>query len=150
MVRRTPGGVRVRTRRGYDWTPRFPLIVEAAPRLPATSCVLDSEGVILRSDGMSDFEALRSHRHDDEVQLLAFDLPELDGADLRRERLDQRKMIVAACCINCHVGIAVHSRCKLLRLVDLNGEHHATLGVANVHAASDEGFVLFDLKVECE
>jgi ATP-dependent DNA ligase len=74
--------VHVRTRRGHDWTPRFPQIVEAAVRLSAASLVLDGEGVILRSDGV-----LRSHRHDHEVQLPAFDLLELDGADLRTSGL---------------------------------------------------------------
>src|SRR5512147_351715 len=58
MVRQAPSGVRIRSRRGYDWTDRFPLIVEAASRLRATSFVLDGEGVILRSDGVSDFDAL--------------------------------------------------------------------------------------------
>jgi bifunctional non-homologous end joining protein LigD len=34
MVRRTTSGVRIRTRRGYDWTARYPLIVRSgcAPR----------------------------------------------------------------------------------------------------------------------
>jgi bifunctional non-homologous end joining protein LigD len=41
MVRRTANGVRIKTRRGSDWTDRFPLIVGAALRLPATSFVLD-------------------------------------------------------------------------------------------------------------
>jgi bifunctional non-homologous end joining protein LigD len=35
MVRRTADGVRIKTRRGYDWTDRFPLIIEAASRLCA-------------------------------------------------------------------------------------------------------------------
>ena len=47
MVRRTPSGIRIRTRRGHDWTDRFPLIVEAAGCIRATSFVLDGEGVIL-------------------------------------------------------------------------------------------------------
>ncbi len=39
MVRRTPQGVRIKTRRGYEWTDRFPLIVDAANRLaPRHSC----------------------------------------------------------------------------------------------------------------
>jgi len=42
MVRRTPGGVRIRTRQGYDWTERFPEIVDAASRLRAKSFVLDA------------------------------------------------------------------------------------------------------------
>jgi ATP-dependent DNA ligase len=95
MVRRTAEGVRIKTRRGYDWTDRFPLITEAAGRLRATSVVLDGEGVILRQDGVADFDRLRSRQHDGEVRLLGFDLPELDGTDLRREPLDRRKAALA-------------------------------------------------------
>jgi ATP-dependent DNA ligase len=40
MVRRTPDGVRIRTRRGYDWSDRFPWILEAAGKLRATSFVI--------------------------------------------------------------------------------------------------------------
>ncbi len=52
MVRRAPSGICIRTRRGYDWTDRFPLIVEAASQLRDTSLVLDGWGVILRPDGV--------------------------------------------------------------------------------------------------
>ena len=58
MVRRTPAGVRIRARNGCDWTDRFPLIVEAASKLNAASFVIDGEGVILRADGVSDFDRL--------------------------------------------------------------------------------------------
>jgi bifunctional non-homologous end joining protein LigD len=67
MVRRTPSGIRIRTRRGFDWTARFPLIVEAAGRLRATSFVLDGEGVILRPNGVNDFDALHDRRRDREA-----------------------------------------------------------------------------------
>jgi ATP-dependent DNA ligase len=67
MVRRTPNGIRIRTRNGFDWTDRFPLIVNAATKLRATSFVLDGEGVILRADGVADFDRLHSRRHDGEV-----------------------------------------------------------------------------------
>jgi len=73
LVRRTPAGVWIATRRGFDRTDRYPLIVDAAKRLRATSFVLDGEGVILRQDGVSDFDRLRSRRHDNEVQLLGFE-----------------------------------------------------------------------------
>src|ERR1051325_10085411 len=89
LVRRTWAGVRIRTRRGYDWTDRFPLIVEAASQLQVTSFVLDGEGVVLRPDGVSDFDALHGRRRDPEVQLLAFDLLELDGTDRRPEPLER-------------------------------------------------------------
>jgi bifunctional non-homologous end joining protein LigD len=32
MVRRDPVGIRLLTRSGYDWSPRYPLIVEAVNR----------------------------------------------------------------------------------------------------------------------
>jgi len=96
MVRRTADGVQIRTRRGYDWTDRYPLIVEAASRLHATSFVIDGEGVILRPDGVSDFDRLHSRHHDREVRLLGFDLLELDGADLRDEPLIHRKATLAS------------------------------------------------------
>ena len=62
MVRRSPGGVRIRTRRGYDWTDRYGWIVDAAAKLRATSFVIDGEGVALDGDGNSDFDRLHSRR----------------------------------------------------------------------------------------
>jgi ATP-dependent DNA ligase len=47
MVRKSSGDqVRIYTRRGADWTARFPAIVDAALRLKATSFYLDGEGVV--------------------------------------------------------------------------------------------------------
>jgi bifunctional non-homologous end joining protein LigD len=56
MVRRTPEGVRIKTRRGYDWTDRYPRIVKVAGALRATSFVIDGEGAILRPDGVTGWE----------------------------------------------------------------------------------------------
>jgi bifunctional non-homologous end joining protein LigD len=95
MVRRTPEGVRIRTRRGFDWTARYPQIVDAASRLRATSFVIDGEGVILGTNGVSDFDRLHSRQHDREVQVLSFDILELDGVDLRSKPLDRRKAVLA-------------------------------------------------------
>jgi hypothetical protein len=46
--------------------------------------VIDGEAVILGVDGISDFDALHSGKHNDEVQLCAFDVLAMDGDDLRR------------------------------------------------------------------
>ena len=46
-------------------------------------------------DGVSDFNALHSHRHDDEVQLYAFDILALDGEDLRGLPLSMSKTNLA-------------------------------------------------------
>ena len=77
------GGERVRliTRGGCDWTKRFPWIVEAALKNRQKRFVIDGEAVILGVDGVSDFDALHSGKHNDEVQLCAFDILALDGDD---------------------------------------------------------------------
>jgi ATP-dependent DNA ligase len=47
--------------------------------------------VILGVDGISDFNALHSGKHNDEVQFCAFDVLAMDGDDLRRLPLSMRK-----------------------------------------------------------
>ena len=91
MVRREGARVRLWTRGGYDWADRFPAIVEAASRLRTPSFLIDGEVVVCRDDGVSDFDALRSRRHDHEVTQIAFDLIELQGDDLRNQKLIDRK-----------------------------------------------------------
>jgi len=73
-VERDGDRVRLSTRGGYNWTNRYPWIVEAARKLRQKRFVLDGEAVVLSVDGVSDFDALRSGKHDDEVQLCAFDI----------------------------------------------------------------------------
>ena len=46
-------------------------------------------------DGVSDFDDLISRKHDDEVQLYAFDCLALDGDDLRGLPLSMRKTNLA-------------------------------------------------------
>ena len=43
MARRDPMGIRLLTRRGNDWSSRFPLIVEAVNHLRVRSCLIDGE-----------------------------------------------------------------------------------------------------------
>jgi len=83
--------VRLSTRGGYNWTDRFPWIVEAALKNRQKQFVIDGEAVILGVDGISDFNALHSGKHNEEVQLCAFDLLAMDGDDLRDLPLSMRK-----------------------------------------------------------
>ena len=46
IVQREGKRVRLLTRRGYDWSDRYPLIVEAALRLRKTSFVIDGDAVV--------------------------------------------------------------------------------------------------------
>jgi bifunctional non-homologous end joining protein LigD len=92
IVHREGKRVRLLTRRGYDWSDRYPLIVQAARRLRRTSFVIDGEAVVLGPDGISDFEGLHSGRCNEEVRLYAFDLLSDDGVDMREETLRIRKL----------------------------------------------------------
>jgi bifunctional non-homologous end joining protein LigD len=91
MVRRDGARVRCFTRNGHDWADRFPAIVDAARTIKAASFLIDGEAVICRHDGVSDFNALRSRRRDHDVTLIAFDLLQLAGEDLRDHRFIDRK-----------------------------------------------------------
>ena len=81
MVKRTGDTVRIFTRRGVDWTNRFPRIADAVRQLKISSIMLDGEGVVCDDRGLAVFDRLHSKAHDREVTLFAFDLLELDGED---------------------------------------------------------------------
>ena len=83
--------VRLITRGGYDWTKRFPWIVDATLKNWQRHFIIDGEAVILGLDGISHFDALHSGKHNDEVQLCSFDVLALDGDDLRSLPLSMRK-----------------------------------------------------------
>lgn len=83
--------VRLITRGGYNWADRYPWIVEAARKVRQQQFVLDGEAVVLGVDGLSDFNALHSRKHDHEVQFCAFDILAEGGDDLRKLPLHLRK-----------------------------------------------------------
>jgi bifunctional non-homologous end joining protein LigD len=93
------GVARALTRKGEDWSQRFPTLVAAAQALPATSALLDGEAVVLDAEGRSDFGLLQealSSKDPAAVRLEAFDLLYLNGYDLRAETLLQRKALLAS------------------------------------------------------
>jgi ATP-dependent DNA ligase len=87
--------VRLISRGGHDWARRFPLIVTAALKLRQEHFVIDGETVVLGLDGVSDFGALRSGRHDERAQFYAFDMLAGDGEDQRQLPLSLRKINLA-------------------------------------------------------
>lgn len=90
------GQVRAYSRSGLDWTDRYPVIVEAASRLKATSAILDGEMIVADAAGRSDFHALlRSIKSAPEaLTFVAFDLMHLDGEDLRSRPLTERRRLL--------------------------------------------------------
>jgi hypothetical protein len=63
--RRHGEAVRLFTRRGYDWTDRYPAIASAAAKLRARSFTLDGEAVVCGADGVAIFDALHRHSRED-------------------------------------------------------------------------------------
>jgi bifunctional non-homologous end joining protein LigD len=95
VVQKEADNVRRISRNGYDFTDRYPLIVDAIRSLPAKSCIVDGEGIVTDDKGLAVFDLIRGHRHRVEAELCAFDMLELDGEDLRRVRIEARKRTLA-------------------------------------------------------
>src|SRR5947207_10249852 len=91
LARRDSAGVRLITRNGNDFTSRFPLAVDAVTRLPAHSFLLDGEAIVTNDRGLAVFDLIRYQRQGDDAVLIAFDLIEFEGEDLRRNPIVQRK-----------------------------------------------------------
>jgi len=108
MVRRDGAGVRLLTRNGHDWSPRYPQICEAACALKVRSFLIDGEAVACDGDGMPVFDRLRYRRQDARVFLFAFDLLELNGQDLRRAPLEARKRQLATLLRNARFGLQLN------------------------------------------
>jgi ATP-dependent DNA ligase len=98
------------SRPGNDLTYRFPLIVETVARLHPRSCIIDGEAVACDDNGVPSFDRIRYRRHDASVFLYAFDLIELNGDDLRRDRLEIRKATLAKVLANTERGIWFNDR----------------------------------------
>jgi bifunctional non-homologous end joining protein LigD len=92
------GKVKLLTRRGLDWTRKFPAIAEAIATLPAKAALIDGELVVEGDDGVSSFSLLQQDLKDgrhDRMVLYAFDLLHLDGSDLKPQPLHARKQALA-------------------------------------------------------
>jgi len=88
------GKVRILSRSGRDWTEKFPNIARAAARLRVKNAWIDGEAVVLDARGRSHFQLMQNamaHPARSHFVYYAFDLPYLDGQDLRRVPLHQRK-----------------------------------------------------------
>jgi bifunctional non-homologous end joining protein LigD len=109
IVRRDGKVVRLFTRRGHDWTDRYPAIAAAAAKLRARSFTLDGEVVVCGSDGVAVFGALHRRRRATDAILYAFDLLELDGQDFRPLSLGKRKERLARLLAREPLGIAFNN-----------------------------------------
>lgn len=89
-------GGRIFTRSGLDWTKRFTAIAAAWARAGVDQAVVDGEIVVV-VDSRTDFGALQadlSAGRQDRLLFYAFDLLHLDGHDLRKVPLRERKRLL--------------------------------------------------------
>jgi ATP-dependent DNA ligase len=96
LLAKRGAAARLFTRGAYDWTNRYPRIAHALQRLRVESITIDGEAVWVGPGGIADFDKLHSRAVDDDVQLYAFDLLELNGTDMRGEPLERRRSLLEA------------------------------------------------------
>jgi bifunctional non-homologous end joining protein LigD len=92
QLRVEDGDARLKTRKGLDWTEKFQAIAKEASSLP--DALIDGEIVALDHNGAPDFSTLQAALSDgdtDNLIFYAFDLLFVDGEDIRRVPLAERK-----------------------------------------------------------
>jgi bifunctional non-homologous end joining protein LigD len=109
QLRVADGKARLRTRKGLDWTAKFPAIAKAATHLP--DCIMDGEVCALDHNGAPDFAALQAALSDGKTGALiffVFDLLFVEGEDLRPLPLIDRKAQLEALLKKARTGAALH------------------------------------------
>ena len=131
------GDVRLVSRNHNDLSPRYPELQDLPKFLKAKTAVLDGEVVVLDEQGRPSFSlmqqrtGIRAHgrqatpRHELPIFYYVFDILYLDGYDLRRVKLDDRKRALRQ----------VISDGDIVRFSD----HYAGRGVALFNAAKEKG-----------
>lgn len=91
----TGGHVRLISRHGLDWTTTFPEIVTAVQALALEDALIDGELVVMLPDGRTSFEAMQQAASNRSARralvYFAFDLIHLEGEQIHRLPLDERK-----------------------------------------------------------
>src|SRR5436305_958554 len=95
IARKDGERVRLWARTTSDYSHAFTRIRDAVAALPVNSAVLDGEAVLMRPDNTFDFDGLRSRQGQAEAILVAYDVMEVDGQDVRPEALEERRKRLA-------------------------------------------------------
>ncbi|WP_329046045.1 DNA ligase D [Pseudomonas aeruginosa] len=98
MARIKDGAVKLFTRNGHDWTSKMPRQAEALAGLGLESAWLDGEVIVANEEGLPDFQALQNafdSGRSGNIVFCAFDMPYLNGLDLRDVALEQRRAALA-------------------------------------------------------
>ena len=95
------GKVRFWSRNGKEWTARFPLVANDARQLKVATAMLDGEIVVVDAEGRSSFQKLQQAMAQNTKARFVyqvFDLLHLDGFDLTKVPLEDRKALLKDLC----------------------------------------------------
>jgi bifunctional non-homologous end joining protein LigD len=117
MARIDHDDVKLFTRNGHDWTHKLPGQAKALAGLGLESAWLDGEMVVADEQGIPDFQALQNAfeaNRSGNILYYLFDLPYLNGVDLREVPVEERRAALAT--------VLKTSKDPLLRFSDAFGE----------------------------
>jgi bifunctional non-homologous end joining protein LigD len=88
--------IKIFTRHGNDWTKRFRKVAADAYLISAKSAIIDGEIVVPAADGTTDFSVLQNELkgQSTKIVMVAFDLLYLNGQDVRKLSLFERKTLL--------------------------------------------------------
>lgn len=92
------GKVKLLTRKGLDWTKRFPTVAAAVKDLSAKAALMDGEIIVQDEHGHATFSGLQAdlkHGRHERIVYYVFDLLYLDGFDIRGATLRDRKRLLS-------------------------------------------------------
>lgn len=93
LARLRAGEVRIFTRKGNDWTDKLPGLAGELAQLQLEDGWLDGEAVVLDENGVPNFNALQNafdRSREQSIIYFVFDVPYLNGRDLRRRPQSER------------------------------------------------------------
>ncbi len=98
MARVEGDRVKLITRGGHDWAAKMPDLVEAIKKLGLRSAWLDGEIVVMGGNGLPSFHGLQKAFDGKSgtraIEYFLFDVPYLDGYDLRGVELTERRALL--------------------------------------------------------
>ncbi|SDO96978.1 ATP-dependent DNA ligase LigD phosphoesterase module/ATP-dependent DNA ligase LigD polymerase module [Rhodoferax sp. OV413] len=89
--------VQLFTRNGNDWTHKLPKLAQSLGQLGLKSAWLDGEIAVTNDKDIPDFQRLQNafdRGSTDDILYYLFDVPYLDGRDLRQEALETRRAVL--------------------------------------------------------
>jgi bifunctional non-homologous end joining protein LigD len=109
LAHRDRARVRLVTRNGNDLAERFPSIIAAISALPVRSCVVNGEAIVCDGGGLAVFDSIRGHGRNSRAILCVFDLLEVNGTDIRRLPIEERKRLLSEL-LRPHDGVAFNEQ----------------------------------------